>query len=173
MKPKTPPFSNPVAVATLHGVAHLRLVPDAGQRAAMARFCGLRSITAFEALLDITARANGVVEIKGQLHAEVEPVCVVSMEPFSETIREEIEASFAEAALIEKLTRRAEENGVIDFEPPDLIENGVIDPSALSLEWLMLALDPYPRKPGAEFQGLSEDIAPLSPFAALKALKPE
>ena len=42
----------------------------------------------------------------------------------------------------------------------------------LAVEFLALSLDPYPRKPGAVFEGAG-DAAPAkeSPFAALEALK--
>ena len=37
-------------------------------------------------------------------------------------------------------------------DPPEPIVNGAIDLGALAAEFLMLGLDPYPRKPGAVFE---------------------
>ena len=42
---------------------------------------------------------------------------------------------------------------------------------ALAAEFLLLGIDPYPRKPGAEFTPLREDNATATPFAALTKLK--
>ena len=55
---------------------------------------------------------------------------------------------------------------------PDEITNGQIDLGALAAEFLMLGLDPYPRKPGADFSFEGDDQDRESPFGALKALKP-
>ena len=59
-------------------------------------------------------------------------------------------------------------------EPPDPIFNGQIDLGVLASEQLALALDPYPRKEGVEFAAdlvQVDDIAEVSPFAALAKLK--
>ena len=38
-----------------------------------------------------------------------------------------------------------------EYEPPDEIVNGKIDLGAVAAEFLALGLDPYPRKPGVDF----------------------
>ena len=38
-----------------------------------------------------------------------------------------------------------------EYEPPDEIVNGQIDLGAITAEFLVLGLDPYPRKPGVDF----------------------
>ncbi len=64
--------------------------------------------------------------------------------------------------------RAGTETEDLDPEADDEIpyEDDVIDLGEASVEQLALALDPYPRKPGAE---LPADVSggPLSPFAAL------
>ena len=57
-------------------------------------------------------------------------------------------------------------------EPPEPIENGMIDLGRLAADVLHLAIDPYPRKQGVVFE--AEVVAPDPedhPFAALKALQ--
>ncbi|HEY1452267.1 MAG TPA: DUF177 domain-containing protein, partial [Roseiarcus sp.] len=49
----------------------------------------------------------------------------------------------------------------------DPVIDGKIDLGALTAEHFALGLDPYPRKPGAEFVAPDEQAAPDSPFAAL------
>ncbi len=57
-------------------------------------------------------------------------------------------------------------------DPPEPIVNGFIDLGQLAAEFLVLGLDPYPRKPGAEFIPPELVVDPEEhPFAALKALK--
>ena len=59
-----------------------------------------------------------------------------------------------------------------DVDPPEPIENGVIDLGRLATDALFLGIDPYPRKPDAVFD---HEVTPPDPedhpFAALKALK--
>jgi hypothetical protein len=55
---------------------------------------------------------------------------------------------------------------------PEVLVGGGIDLGAIATEFLILGLDPYPRKPDAAlFQGspVGEDAAhPFAPLAALK-----
>src|SRR5271156_3377550 len=54
---------------------------------------------------------------------------------------------------------------------PEPLIGGVVDLGALATEFLILGLDPYPRKPGAVFE-LPQDVKPEpGPFAALAGLK--
>jgi hypothetical protein len=48
---------------------------------------------------------------------------------------------------------------------------GTVDLGALATEFLILGLDPYPRKPGATFQPPGGASADEGPFAALAKLK--
>jgi hypothetical protein len=47
----------------------------------------------------------------------------------------------------------------------------VVDLGAIASEFLILGIDPYPRKPGVVFEPNLEREAGASPFAALAALK--
>jgi hypothetical protein len=58
-----------------------------------------------------------------------------------------------------------------EYEPPDEIVNGQIDLGALTAEFLALGLDPYPRKPGVDFDYRDPADEKDSPFAALNKLK--
>lgn len=165
------PFSHPVPVATLHGETFLKLAPDAAARQRIAAELSLDGIDALSAEMKVTHANNGLITIEGQLEAKVHPVCVVSLEPFDQTISEPVIVKFAPAGLIEKMTKRAEENGDEDFEPPDEIIDGTIDFGAVVTEFLALSLDPYPRKPEAVFKGGDPVEPKISPFDALKALK--
>jgi hypothetical protein len=72
------------------------------------------------------------------------------------------------AALVDE----AEETDEDTPDPPEPIENGIIDLGRLATDALYLAVDPYPRKPDAVFEPLVEAPDPEDhPFAALKALQ--
>lgn len=173
MKPGDPPYSHPVATATLHGDTHLKLRPDADARARIAKALNLDAVNALALDLAISQAANGLVTVSGTLEAAVRPVCVVSLEAFDEAISSPLELRLAPPDLIARMTARAEKDGDEDFEPPDEIAGGVIDFGALATEFLALALDPYPKKPGAAFSGGDPEEPRRSPFEALKALKTE
>jgi uncharacterized metal-binding protein YceD (DUF177 family) len=164
------PFSRLLQLVALHGPYEATLEPDEAERAAIARLGSLHSVHAFKARVLVTPRADGTIRVTGVLKAAVEPVCVVSLEPFAQAIDEEIEAVFAEPDVITRLEKRAAE-AELEFDPPDEIEGGIIDIGALAVEFLMLALDPYPKKPGATFTEHREAEARESPFAALAKLK--
>jgi hypothetical protein len=56
-------------------------------------------------------------------------------------------------------------------DPPESLSDGKVDLGAIAVEFLLLGIDPYPRKPGAEFSPLKSEDGNAKPFAALEALK--
>ena len=57
------------------------------------------------------------------------------------------------------------------MKPPEPLVDGKVDLGALATEFLMLGIDPYPRKAGAEFAPPKVEDAGEHPFAALAALE--
>ena len=56
-------------------------------------------------------------------------------------------------------------------EPPEPLIEGKVDLGAIATEFLLLGIDPYPRKAGAEFAAVNTADDSARPFAALEALK--
>ena len=56
-------------------------------------------------------------------------------------------------------------------EPPEPLVGGKLDLGAIATEFLLLGIDPYPRKAGAELGPIRADDGSAQPFAALEALK--
>jgi hypothetical protein len=56
-------------------------------------------------------------------------------------------------------------------EPPEPLVDGKIDLGALATEFLILGIDPYPRKAGAQFAPPKSEDGGEHPFAALATLK--
>jgi hypothetical protein len=97
-------------------------------------------------------------------------MCVVTLDPFDNQISEVIAVRFAPAAAGDRHTRAIE---VGEEDPPDTLVDGVLDLALLATEFLALAIDPYPRKPGAVFEAPAETQPEADPrFAALARLKP-
>ena len=164
-------WSYPVDVAGLSpdGI-ELTLAPNKEIRAELARQAGVLAVPELLAKLKVSPDGHGGAEVEGRLEATVRQICIVSLDPFDNKVSEPIELRFAPASV----ARPA--GGTIDVgleNPPDPLVDGAIDLAAVVAEYLTLAIDPYPRKPGAVFKPpkQSRDKGE-SPFAALKKLKP-
>ena len=156
----------------------VRLRADGAERQLVAEACGVNRIDRLEADLDLLRWRGGGVEIRGSVRATLEQDCVVTLEPLIQEIDQKIEATFLpEGSKLARKARRHAQEIVVDPEGPDAPETfggDVIDVWPVVVEFLVLAIDPFPRSPGArleaELAGTNEaDIQ--SPFAVLKELK--
>ena len=108
---------------------------------------------------------GGGVKVTGDVKIDVEQVSVISLETFRTQPKIKVERYF----LPEKMIADSAEDDV------DPIDNGEIDLGELVAEAVALELDPYPRKPGEEFQDKVEPVAEVielkpSPFAKLQKI---
>jgi hypothetical protein len=151
---------------------HLELAADERSRAAVAKLAGLRAVPRLAAVFDLAPRGRNGLRVTGRVSATVEQACVVTLEPVENEIDEEIDLVFAPTAAAASLVDRggAEVEISADDGPEPLI-GGVVDLGVLATEFLMLGIDPYPRKPDAVFEGPSVGDASVKPFAVLAALK--
>ena len=156
----------------------IKLEADAAELLALAGFLDLPQVGALTASFEITPLSGGRYGVRGQAKARVTQTCVVSLEDFETSLSEPIEAVFApqEAADdMEAIDRRMRVDVYFDTDndPPDPIIDGGIDLGMLAIEFLALALDPYPRKPQATFGELNAETQAkeASPFAVLGRLK--
>ena len=136
------------------------------ERVALAADNDLADIAKLTAEFVIKRSGKGV-RVVGTVHAEVSQTCVVSLDPFPVTIDESIDVRFAQEAR-DRPGRAEPEVVALDAEDaPDPIVDGKVDLGALAAEFIALALDPYPRKPGVEFAPPPEEAPDPSPFDAL------
>jgi hypothetical protein len=111
------------------------------------------------------------------VQARIGQTCVVTLDPIENEIDEEIDLMFAPEAEARRLSDLIGEgqDGEAPPEvadPPEAIIGGIIDLGRIATDALFLAIDPYPRKPGAVFEGEVVALDPEDhPFAALKALQ--
>jgi uncharacterized metal-binding protein YceD (DUF177 family) len=175
---KPDPWRVPLIVAQIPEVGvHRDIEADGPVRAAMAEVGGLREILSASASLDVMPRGGGRFHVAGHVRARIGQTCVVTLDPIESDIDEPIDLMFAPPEQIPQLSDLVDDAAESDEEipdPPEPIVNGVIDLGRLATDALLLAIDPYPRKPGAVFEPLvAADDPEDHPFAALKALKPD
>lgn len=153
-----------------------RISANPEERAALAKRFGLLGIDRLEAVFSLKRAGGGVIHVSGELEAEVTQACVVTLAPVPAQVREAFAADFSDE------DRRRPADPDLDFgaeDPPEPIRNGHIDLGELAAEQLALALDPYPRAPGAaipaEFRPEEESGAepnrPVNPFSILKKIQ--
>jgi Large ribosomal RNA subunit accumulation protein YceD len=176
MKDSADPWSIPVVVAQIPDTGlHREFEAGPATREAMAAVAGLREILSARAWLDVTPKGGGRVQVAGRVQARVGQTCVVSLDPIENDIDEAIDLIFAPPDQIPELASLVDEAIESDVEipdPPEPIQNGVIDLGRVATDALFLAVDPYPRKPDAVFEAPDVPEDPEDhPFAALKALQ--
>jgi uncharacterized metal-binding protein YceD (DUF177 family) len=170
MEKNRSPWSVPVAVEDIpESGLHVEIEAPDTVRAELATLAGLRELSRLSAVFDLARRGAGV-GVAGNVSARVGQTCVVTLEPVESDIDEMVDLRFApQAAAPAKSETVAAHTS--DDEPPEPLLNGKLDLGAIATEFLLLGIDPYPRKPGAEFAPVKADDASAKPFAALEALK--
>lgn len=153
------PFSRPVRVESLprDGLTQ-KSHADEAERVALAREFGLVAIADLKAEFRL-ARAGRGVRVCGAVTATITQTCIASLEPFEAEIDEAVDVRFEARRDDAKRCEPAAEQTftLADEDEPDPIVDGKIDLGALAAEFLALGLDPYPRKPGVEFESAGED----------------
>ena len=178
MTGKPDPWRVLVVVAQIPDTGlHRDIEADQPARQAMAQLAGLREILSAKASLDVTPTGGGRFHVAGRVRARIGQTCVVTLDPIENDIDEQVDLIFAPPEQIPELADLVDEAIEDDAEipdPPEPIENGVIDLGRLATDALFLAIDPYPRRSDAVFEPPVEAADPEAhPFAALKALKLE
>jgi uncharacterized metal-binding protein YceD (DUF177 family) len=166
------PWSRPVQTAEVPPSGRrFDIEADEAERAGLAAQLGLPAIARLSASLTVTPSGRDGLAVDGTVSARLTQVCVASSDEFDSDVVAPVEIRFspdgrdpdAEIDLEDLIDPDAE-------DPPDRLADGRIDLGVIAGEFLALALDPYPRKPGATFDEPADEPDP-SPFAALAALK--
>lgn len=166
----TPEFSRPQRLDAIGAGEHrVEISADAGERAALAKRFGLIAIDRLDAVMTVQRDATGVVA-RGQLKGAVVQACSVTGDPVPAQVDEAFAIRFLPESTVE-----GDEIELSDEECDTVFyTGGAIDLGEAAAETLALALDPFPRSPGAEAAlrdagVLGEDET--GPFAALAKLK--
>ena len=167
----TPEFSRPERVDTIGERARdIPIAATAAECSALATRFDLVAIDRLEARLTARRDEAGIV-VTGRVAAGVTQACSVTGEPLAVTIDEPVALRFVESLA-------AGEEVELDEDALDTveIEGDAIDLGEIAAETMALALDPFPRGPGAaaalKAAGVvaEDELVPYNPLAeALKA----
>ena len=166
-------LSRPVALADLGDGEHtIDLDITSSERAALARRFGLQSLDRMVASATICRLGDDAVRLRIAFSADVVQRCVVTLEPVEATFEREEDILFLRPG-----------GNIVDVvvdptgDEPEPLPGDVLDIGEAVAEQFGLALDPYPRKAGVEFE--AEMMRPKdgdgrdSPFEALRTLATE
>jgi uncharacterized metal-binding protein YceD (DUF177 family) len=137
---------------------------------------GVEALKSLEVDVLLQPWKRGGCRVRGVARTVMTRTCVVTLEPFEQTLEVRLDRLFTER----KEVRVDGKEVVVSVEDEDfgLIIDGEIEVGEFAVEELLLELDPHPRKPGAEFKPQAANdadeqdaVRASSPFAVLKALK--
>ena len=170
------PWSIPVRISEIpqEGRSY-RLDGDAQIRAAVAAAVGVSALPRLQAELTLTRPGRDELRVTGEVTAVVDQTCVVTLEPVETNVAEPVDLMFTAGGERSPPIVAVDLSAGADVpDPPEPLENGTVDLGRIAVEFLVLGIDPYPRKPDVSFQppaDAPEDDAAAHPFAALQALK--
>lgn len=181
------PWSHIWEVKDLKGPSlKLTMTPDPSIVPDIISFLSIDDISSLSCDLKMSRRSGQhIIHIHGHITATIQQTCVQSLDVFSTEIVEEFDAYFSdrdEAVPFSKAKKELfakygmDDTPILDEdEDPEPIVNGSIDLGVVCMQFLSLAIDPYPRKDMPKAQDPAEiatvtDKVPEreNPFAALK-----
>ena len=164
-------FSRPERVDTIgEGERTISVVADESERAALARRFALIAVQRLEASFAVR-REGSAVKASGRIAATVTQACSITGEPIEASVDEPVILRFADeedGANAEEVELSAD---AVDTLP---IEGDAIDLGEAAAETMALALNPFPRAPGAEAALAKAGVlaeGEAGPFGALTGLK--
>lgn len=153
------------------GPQERRIAAEGPALARIAAVVGVDALKSLEAAVRVTPWMDGA-QIEGRWSAVVVQTCGITLEPFESNLGGEFgirAVPSGSPALASGETHELDLDPEAD-DPPDEVADGVLHLGAYVVEDLSLAVDPFPRKPGASFEA-PQTVAEPSPFAALAKLK--
>lgn len=152
------------------------ITATAPERAALVRRFGLLGLDRFAATLRIgAADGDGLIRVEGHLSADATQACVVTLEPTASRVEEDFSLLFSQKADPDVV-----EAGEVVVEPegegpPEPLGGAGIDLGEIAAQQLALALDSYPRAPGAALaepveEGTEPEPAAEGAFAVLRKM---
>jgi hypothetical protein len=163
----SPEFARPLPLDAIGSDDEVRrtISASAAERAALARRFGLQALEAFDATLTVARAPADEILTHGHIVADVVQTCVVTLEPVPAHVDERFDVRFTTRAEVEPGAR---DIGPEDEEPAEPLGGDVLDIGELAAQQLALALDPWPRLPGAKLPDeLVGDTPRDGPFTAL------
>jgi len=172
MEKSTNSWTVPVAVEDVPEAGlHFEIEAPTAIRTELAKLAGLRELPRLAAVFDLTRQGAGV-HVSGQVNAILGQTCIVTLEPMESELAEAVDVTFSPSVSAPAATAAEGHHAKSDDEePPEPLIGGTVDLGALATEFLLLGIDPYPRKPGVQFSPPEAENGGDHPFAALEGLK--
>ncbi|MBT4711470.1 MAG: DUF177 domain-containing protein [Alphaproteobacteria bacterium] len=170
---KTPDFTREVKFDAVGATGmELSITAEPHECAGLAARMDLVSLGGLQATAELDRQGSGVWA-RVHLIADVVQSCVVTLEPVEARIDQRFEVDFMPQDGAQSVENSGgSEGSVLDGDVAP-INAGVFNLGAVVAEYLSLAIDPYPRKPGIEFMaedynsGETVDSDVRRPFSAL------
>lgn len=170
-------FPRPVAIDALVAGETRTGEASEAERAALARRYAIPAVRGLRFRAQAQPWGPGGWRIDGVVAAELTQTCVLTLDPVDTALEERFTRYFAPAKRMDQTV------GLLDPETDEDPEplGAAIDFGEIAAEAAALAMDPYPRRPDAGFQGVVQGppgVAPMTdedarPFARLAALRKE
>lgn len=164
------PWSVPVRLVEITEAGRrVTVEADRATREALADALGVDEVQSATATFDLNLMGPDAVHVVGRVTATVCQSCVVTLEPVVNEINEVVDVDFApEPKAVAR--PKSEDEAPSSVEGPEPLVGDSIDVGVLATEYLIVGVDPYPRKAGVSFDAPKAE-AEGHPFAALAALK--
>jgi uncharacterized metal-binding protein YceD (DUF177 family) len=171
-----PVLSRNVRVSDLHGPTTITFAVTLEERTALAAAYDLLAVAGLSVQVTLTPELSGAINVVGRVTADITQPCVVTLDPVAQHIDEPFTVRFVRPGSPELPPPvRPHEELVVEPgapDPPEVLSGSSIDVGALAEEAFVLAIDPYPRSPGAVLSEAAHDsVQADSPFAVLADLK--
>jgi hypothetical protein len=164
------PWSVPVAKGEVPPSGrHFHIIADEHARAAVARLAGVVDLPRLEASFDLTPHRDNGMRIIGRVSAAVIQTCSVSLESMTSEVTEEVDLVFLPSPAEASGPTRREVEVLLEDEP-ELLIDGKIDLGGIATEFLMLGINPYPRKADSLFEAPRVESKSPGHFSALARL---
>ncbi|MEM9421004.1 MAG: YceD family protein [Pseudomonadota bacterium] len=162
-----PSFERKVDVADVSGDAVSVVLSLAETDApALAQFLEVPAVGMLRGEADLL-KHGALITVQGRIEASLTRECVATLEQLTELVDEHFIVTYSIDAPVADFPDEVE----ADLDMPEPIEGGVLEMRDVFLEQLVLAMDPHPRKEGAEAIADPGAGATISPFSVLADLK--
>jgi len=148
-------FSRIVKAANVppHGL-HVTETATADECQALAGRYMIEAVKYFEVEADIKIWRKQGLHVKALMRADIIQTCIVTLEAMENNIEERFEVFMLPenmlASYVKKANKADKAELIEDLDVPDVLVDGQCDIGELAAQYLSLALDPYPRKQGAQ-----------------------
>lgn len=151
---------------------HYDLTADAATRDAVAKAASVVAVPRLVASFDLAPLAGDGVRVTGSVTATVEQNCVVTLEPMLNEIAESVDLILVQPGAMPPPRSVLDIDVTEEGGLPDVLHDRAVDLGGIAIEFMLLGIDRYPRKPGASFETPTVPLdAAEHPFAVLAKLK--